>query len=78
MQLPIVAQAPVVATHAEAFRDLFENQRQFGHFKNYLTGLIALDNKSMAKGTFPFSSHPEGSLPAILSLTRVEQLPYIN
>jgi SRSO17 transposase len=37
-----------VATHAEAFRDLFENRRQYRHFENYLTGLMVLPNKSMA------------------------------
>ena len=48
MQLPIIAPAPLVATHAEAFRDLFENRCQFRHFENYLTGLMVLPNKSMA------------------------------
>ena len=48
MELPIVAPAPVVTEHAEIFRDLFDNQRQFRHFQHYLTGLIVLPNKSMA------------------------------
>src|SRR5881392_2131133 len=48
MQLPIVAPAPLVTAHAEVFRDLFENRCQFHHFQNYLTGLIVLDNKSLA------------------------------
>src|ERR671934_1937940 len=48
MQLPIVAPAPIVTAHAEIFRDLFENRCQFHHFQNYLTGLIVLDNKSLA------------------------------
>ena len=48
MQLPIVAPAPVVLQHAEAFEDLFENRKQYRHFQNYLTGLIVLPNKSMA------------------------------
>lgn len=48
MQLPIIAPAPLVAVHAEAFRDLFENRCQFQHFENYLTGLMVLPNKSMA------------------------------
>lgn len=48
MQLPILAPAPLVATHAEAFRDLFENRCQFRHFANYLTGLMVLPNKTMA------------------------------
>ena len=48
MVLPIVTPAPVVASHAEAFRDLFDNQCEFRHFQNYLTGLMVLENTSMA------------------------------
>ena len=48
MQLPIVAPAPIATAYAGAFRDLFENRRQFQHFQNYLTGLMVLPNKSMA------------------------------
>src|ERR1700745_1231265 len=51
MQLPIIAPAPLVSAHADAFRDLFENRCQFHHFQNYLTGLIVLDNKSLANIT---------------------------
>jgi SRSO17 transposase len=51
MQLPIVAPAPIVTTHADAFQDLFENRRQFQHFQNYLTGLLVLDNKSLTNIT---------------------------
>lgn len=47
MQLPIIAPAPIVSEHAEAFRDLFENVRQYHHFVNYLTGLMVLSNKSL-------------------------------
>ena len=47
MQLPIEARAPLVAAHAVAFRDLFENCKQYRHFQYYLTGLIVLPNKSM-------------------------------
>lgn len=47
MQLPIVAPAPLVTTHAAAFRDLFANGRQFQHFQQYLTGLMVLPNKSL-------------------------------
>ena len=47
MQLPIVSVAPVVQNHAEGFRDVFNNRRQFLHFQNYLTGLIVLDNKGL-------------------------------
>jgi len=48
MQLPLVAPAPLVRTHAAAFRDLFGNRRQFAHFEHYRTGLVVLENKSMA------------------------------
>lgn len=48
MQLPIITSAPLVAAHAGAFRDLFENRCQFRHFQNYLTGLMVLSNKSMS------------------------------
>lgn len=48
MQLPIVAPALIVSAHAQAFRHLFNDVRQFEHFQNYLTGLIVLENKSLA------------------------------
>ena len=48
MQVPIVAPAPIVERHTEAFRDLFENQCQVAHFQHYLTGLMVLDNKTMS------------------------------
>ena len=48
MQLPLVAPAPLVTTHAAAFHDLFENRCQFQHFQQYLTGLIVLPNKSLS------------------------------
>lgn len=48
MQMPIVSVAPLVKEHGEVFRDVFANRKQFRHFENYLTGVIALDNKSMA------------------------------
>jgi SRSO17 transposase len=48
MVLPIVTPAPVVVSHGDAFRDLFDNQCEFRHFQNYLTGLMVLEKKSMA------------------------------
>jgi len=48
MQLPIVNVAPLVKEHSEQFRSVFANRKQFRHFENYLTGLIVLENKSMA------------------------------
>ena len=48
MVLPIVTPAPVVVSHGDAFLDLFENQCEFRHFQNYLTGLMVLENTSMA------------------------------
>lgn len=51
MQLPIVQPAPIVTEHSSAFQELFKNHCQFNHFQNYLTGLIVLDNKTMANMT---------------------------
>src|SRR5438874_2904803 len=51
MQLPIVAPAPIVTAHADIFRNLFEHRCQFRHFQHDLTGLIVLDNKSLANLT---------------------------
>lgn len=48
MQLPIVAPAPIVAEHAEAFRSLFRDERSYENFQTYLTGLIVLENKSLS------------------------------
>ena len=48
MQLPIVAPAPLVARHAEAFRRLFNDERTYENFQTYLTGLIVLENKSLS------------------------------
>ena len=51
MQLPIVESAPIVSEHSAVFEGLFKNRNQFQHFENYLTGLIVLDNKTMANIT---------------------------
>lgn len=48
MQLPIVEPAPVVLKYSDEFQSCFKDCRQFNHFRNYLTGLIVLENKSMA------------------------------
>lgn len=48
MQLPIVNVAPLVKEHSERFRKVFANSKQFRPFENYLTGLMVLENKSMA------------------------------
>ncbi len=51
MQLPLVAPAPLVTAHADVFRDLFETRCQLHHVQHSLTGLIVLDNKSLANIT---------------------------
>jgi len=51
MQLPIVECAPIVSEHNAVFEGLFKNRNQVQHFQNYLTGLIVLDNKTMANIT---------------------------
>ena len=48
MQLPIVSPASIVSAHAQVFRHFFNDIQQFDHFQNYLTGLIVLENKSLA------------------------------
>lgn len=48
MNVPIVEPAPVVLKYAEVFRDVFKDRRQFEHFRNYLTGLMVLDETSMS------------------------------
>ena len=51
MQIPIVQPIPIVTEHSGAFEKMFKNRCQFQHFENYLTGLIVLDNKTMANMT---------------------------
>lgn len=51
MQLPIIECAPIVSEHNASFTGLFKNRNQVRHFENYLTGLIVLDNKTMANIT---------------------------
>jgi SRSO17 transposase len=48
MVIPIVEAAPIVVKYGEAFRPVFKDRRQFEHFRNYLTGLMVLDDKSLA------------------------------
>ncbi len=50
LPLPLVAPAPLVSTHAAAFRDLCENRCLFAHVKQYRTGLMVRENKSRATG----------------------------
>jgi len=59
MQLPIVKPAPIVIAHSAAFQHLFKNRCQFQHFEHYLTGLIALDNKTMANMTRCIINSPD-------------------
>ena len=48
MQLPLVKDVPTVSSFARNFRSVFQNNSQYQHFKYYLSGLIVLENKSMA------------------------------
>jgi SRSO17 transposase len=48
MQLPVVVPAPLVSEHAQSFRHLFNDVRQFQHVQHYLTALIVLENKSLS------------------------------
>jgi SRSO17 transposase len=51
LELPIVKIAPIVEKYGQKFAEIFDNRCQFQHFTNYLTGLIALPNKTMANIT---------------------------
>lgn len=46
MQLPIISVATIVWEHAAKFPRVFANRKQFRHFENDVTGLIALDDKA--------------------------------
>ena len=48
MQRPIVKHPPIVEEHSARFEKMFSNSDQYEHFKNYLTGLMILENKSFA------------------------------
>lgn len=48
MQLPIVKHPPIIEKHSVGFKKLFSNSSQYEHLKNYLTGLMILENKSYA------------------------------
>jgi len=48
MQLPIVQHPTIVTKHSAEFESVFENRCQLQHFQNYVTGLIVLENKTMA------------------------------
>jgi hypothetical protein len=50
-QRPLVAPAPLVTAHAAVFRDLCEHRGQGQHVQPDLTGLIVLDNPSLATST---------------------------
>jgi SRSO17 transposase len=61
MQLPIVEPAPIVSKHAHPFRGLFNDERQYQHFQNYLTGLIVLENKTLANISRCILDSPDAS-----------------
>jgi len=48
MQLPLVKDVPIVRSFARNFKAVFPNQAQYEHFKEYLSGLIVLENKTLA------------------------------
>lgn len=48
MQLPLVKDAPIVSSFARNFKSVFQNNSQYQHFKDYLSGLIVLENKSLS------------------------------
>jgi len=48
MQLPLVQDVPIVRSFARNFKAVFPNHAQYEHFKDYLSGLIVLENKTLA------------------------------
>lgn len=48
MEIPILRDVPIVSSRSHNFRSVFSNERQYKHFKDYLTGLIVLENKTYA------------------------------
>jgi len=48
MQLPLVKDVPIVSSFARNFKSVFQNNSQYQHFKDYLSGLIVLENKSLS------------------------------
>ncbi len=66
--LPIVEIPPFVTKYAEGYQDLFSPE-QYEHFKRYLTGLLALENKTIQaiNGAFVIEVKNQSSLNRFLT-----------
>ena len=49
MIVPVLHHAPVVRSYARNFKDVFANQPEYEHCKNYLTGLFVAERKNFAQ-----------------------------
>ena len=49
MNVPVLHHAPVVRSYARNFKDIFANQPEYEHCKNYLTGLFVAERKNFAQ-----------------------------
>ena len=49
MIVPVLHHAPVVRSYARNFKDIFANQPEYEHCKNYLTGLFVAERKNFAQ-----------------------------
>lgn len=49
MVVPVLHHAPVVRSYARNFKDIFANQPEYEHCKNYLTGLFVAERKNYAQ-----------------------------
>ena len=49
MVVPVLHHAPVVRSYARNFKDIFANQPEYEHCKNYLTGLFVAERKNFAQ-----------------------------
>ncbi len=49
MVVPVLHPAPVVCSYARNFKEIFANQPEYEHCKNYLTGLFVAERKNYAQ-----------------------------
>ena len=49
MIVPVLDYPPAVQNFADYFRDIFANEPEFAHFRNYLTGLIVAERKNFSQ-----------------------------
>lgn len=60
MSTPIIEMPASIASYSERYHSYFDNDRQFRHFQEYLTGLIVSENVTFEgiNALFPHRSDP--------------------